>query len=440
MSQSLPQTQSLILPDFCLIMMMGISGSGKSHFAHHHFKATEIISSDACRAMICDDPANQDVTEDAFELVHLIAEKRLKQGHLTVIDATHLQSFARQQIVKLAKKYHAPVIALVLDRPLDLCIEQNQQRCRHVPATVIHQQYQQLQDFIHQHQKNKSGRFQGISEFHYIRTDPTDTNLEITRKNLPMMQSGRKGPFDIIGDIHGCADELWQLLLKMGYQLAGDVAQLKISHPEGRQLIFVGDLVDRGPKTDNVLQIVMAAWQQGVCLGVMGNHDDKLLRYLRGGKVQIAHGLQESLTQIENFSAAEKQKICDFLTDLPAYLYLDEGRLAVVHAGIKPRYLGRYSPRIRAYCLVGPVTGQKDEAGYPIREDWAKDYHGDTLIVYGHTPVQTARWAGNSVNLDTGCVYGGALTALRYPEQEIISVPAQKTYYPRNRPFFVPSD
>lgn len=437
---SQPDSQSLILPEFCLVLMMGVAGSGKSHFAHHHFKATEIISSDVCRAMICDDPANQDVTEDAFELVHLIAEKRLKQGYLTVIDATHLHSFARQQMVKLAKRYHAPVIALILDRPLDICLQQNQQRQRQVPESVIVQQYQQLQDFIHHHQKNKSGRFQGIAEFHYIRTDYVDTNLKISRKSLSMMQSGRKGPFDIIGDIHGCADELWQLLLKMGYQLEGAGDHLKISHPEGRQLVFVGDLVDRGPKTDQVLQIVMAAWQQGICLAVMGNHDDKLLRHLQGHKVQIAHGLQESLTQIEHFSPEAKQKICDFLADLPSYLYLDAGNLVIVHAGIKSRYLGRHSSRIRAYCLFGPVTGEKDEEGYPIREDWAKTYHGEALIVYGHTPVQTARWAGNSVNLDTGCVYGGALTALRYPEKEIISVPAQKTYYPRNRPFFVPSD
>lgn len=230
------------------------------------------------------------------------------------------------------------------------------------------------------------------------------------------------GPFDIIGDIHGCFDELLMLLEKLGYQ---DDA----SHPQNRKLIFVGDLVDRGPKSPDVLKFVMQGVRNQNMSLVNGNHDDKLRRKLGGRDVKIMHGLQETLDQLAQESAEFREDVLLFLETLPSHLILDEGRLVIAHAGIKQHYIGQSSKKVKAFCMYGQPTGEIDEHGFPVRYPWANDYEGEALIVYGHSVVKKAEFINNTINIDTGCVFGGKLTALRYPEREIVSVDAIKTYY-----------
>jgi len=238
------------------------------------------------------------------------------------------------------------------------------------------------------------------------------------------------GPFDIIGDIHGCYDETVELLLKLGYQINA----LEVSHPEKRIAIFLGDLVDRGPKSPAVLRLVMRMVGSGIALCVLGNHDVKLLKKLNGRNVNVNPGLARTLEQLEGESTDFITEVIAFFQALPFHFVLDKGRLVVAHAGLKERMHGKQSDAVTAFCLFGETTGEIDQFGLPVRGDWAVDYKGEALVVYGHTAVKEAEWRNRTIDIDTGCVFGGKLTALRYPELELVSVPARQVYSEPLRP------
>ncbi len=247
------------------------------------------------------------------------------------------------------------------------------------------------------------------------------------------------GPFDIIGDVHGCAAELEVLLEKLGYAVvwrgAHGAHTVKVTAPAGRRAIFVGDLVDRGPRAPDVLRMVMGMVEAGIALAVPGNHDVKFLRWLAGKDIKATHGLDRTIAQFEPETKAFRSHVAAFLRHLPIYLWLDGGRLAVAHAGIKEDMLGRYTGDVRRFCLYGETMGETDKFGLPIRYHWAAEYRGPTTIVYGHTPVPDADWVNSTICIDTGCCFGGKLTALRWPEREIVSVPAAHVYTMPVRPF-----
>jgi protein phosphatase len=247
----------------------------------------------------------------------------------------------------------------------------------------------------------------------------------------PHDHSDECGPFDIIGDVHGCFDELVALLLDLGYEVDSNEAMPRASHPAGRRLLFLGDLVDRGPKCPAVLRLAMDMVRRGEALCIMGNHDNKLLRKLSGRQVQIAWGLAETLEQLESESDEFKLEVKDFISGLATHYVLDNGALVIAHAGLRQELQGRTSKEAWAFCLFGEVTGEKDDFGYPVRKDWAREYAGPALVAYGHTPVEDLCWVNNTINLDTGCVYGGRLSALRYPERELVQVEARSTYCDR---------
>ena len=246
------------------------------------------------------------------------------------------------------------------------------------------------------------------------------------------------GPFDIIGDVHGCADELELLLAQLGYELAwsgeGPARTCVVNARHERRVIFVGDLVDRGPRTPDVLRIAMSMSGSGLARCVIGNHDAKFLRWLTGSNVQIANGLAQSIAQMEHEAADFRGRAAAYLSSLPVYLWLDEGRLVVAHAGIREDMIGLDGNAVRSFCLFGDTTGETDAYGLPVRRDWAAHYRGRAHIVYGHTPMVDAIWINRTICLDTGCVFGGKLTALRWPERDLISVPAARTYTAPTRP------
>jgi protein phosphatase len=244
------------------------------------------------------------------------------------------------------------------------------------------------------------------------------------------------GPFDIIGDVHGCAAELETLLGVLGYRLgARPDGAPTVTPPAGRRAVFVGDLVDRGPRAPDVLRLVIGMVEAGAAFCVPGNHDVKLLRWLSGKQVKPTHGLDRTITQFEGEPFELRERVRAFLLDLPPYLWLDRGLLAVAHAGIKEEMLGRLSGTVRQFCLYGETSGETDEFGLPIRYHWAAEYRGKTAIVYGHTPVPEADWVNNTICIDTGCCFGGHLSALRWPEREIVRVAAERIYSPPMRPF-----
>jgi protein phosphatase len=260
-------------------------------------------------------------------------------------------------------------------------------------------------------------------------------SVTIERQPLWNNRKAEHGPFDIVGDVHGCFDELVELLGQLGYTINQQDDRYTASSPDGRKLVFVGDLVDRGPGTVQVLRLVSHLVQSGQAFCVPGNHDMKLVRALRGRDVKRTYGLAETMEQLGQESEAFRVEVAKFLDDLVSHLVFDDGKLVVAHAGLKESMHGRGSGAVREFALFGETTGETDDFGLPVRYNWAADYRGKALVVYGHTPVPEPLFLNNTVNIDTGCVFGGGLTALRYPEREIVGVKAHRTYYEPARPF-----
>jgi protein phosphatase len=229
---------------------------------------------------------------------------------------------------------------------------------------------------------------------------------------------------DIIGDIHGCYKELLELTTLLGYQWKTGIPV----HPEGRKLGFVGDLTDRGPQSIKVIEIIYELVQKDLAYYVPGNHCNKLYRFFLGNKVQISHGLETTVAEFEALSKKEQQRIKRSFVQLyenaPLYRILDHHKLIMAHAGISEELIGKQNSRVKTFVLYGDITGEKHPDGSPIRNDWALEYKGKPLIVYGHTPVKEVRKVGNTFNIDTGAVFGGKLSSLRYPECEVVSVPS----------------
>ncbi len=421
----------LTIPELSLIVLMGVSGSGKSTFARRLFKPTEILSSDQCRGWVSDDENNQAATNDAFDVLHFIARKRLAAGKLTVVDATNVQAEAREPLVQLARDFHCLPVALVLDVPERTAHERNRSRPdRDFGPHVIRQQAAQLRKALRTLQR------EGFRHVHVLRSPEEIAAAEIVREPLWNNRKSEHGPFDLIGDVHGCFTELTQLLKQLGYEPVAPGAAWR--HPAGRKLVFVGDLVDRGPQVPAVVQLVRDSVHLGTALCVPGNHDIKLLRKLRGKDVQITHGLAESLAQFaqeETVRPGTTAAAADFIDSLVSHYVLDDGRLVVAHAGLKESMHGRGSGAVREFALFGETTGETDEFGLPVRYNWAAEYRGRATVVYGHTPVPEPEWLNHTINIDTGCVFGGKLTALRYPERELVSVPALQTYAESRKPF-----
>ncbi len=488
----LPLAVRISVPELSLVVLVGASGSGKSTLARRLFKPTEVLSSDTCRGWVCDDETSLEATGDAFEVLHYLARKRLARGLLTVVDATNVRSEDRRPLVAIAREFHCLPVAIVVDTPEHLCHERNLARPdRNFGPHVIRGQRQAMRRDLRWLER------EGFRHVFSLRTPEECTAATLVREPLWNNKKNEHGPFDIIGDVHGCFDELVELLAKLGWRVtqppqepegACEVewsagtdgtptavavrpnaeprmpnAELAPTNAEpvptnaesrtpnaARKLIFLGDLVDRGPKTPAVLRLVMKLVREGRALCVPGNHDVKLLRALRGKQVQITHGLAESLSQLGQESDAFRQEVAAFLDRLVSHYVLDgnqasggggrgSGGLVVAHAGMKESMQGRGSGAVREFALYGETTGETDEFGLPVRYNWAAEYRGKAAVVYGHTPVPEPEWLNGTVCIDTGCVFGGSLTALRWPEREFVSVKAHATYAASKKPF-LPDD
>ncbi|MEV7426666.1 polynucleotide kinase-phosphatase [Streptomyces sp. NPDC091212] len=414
--------RTLPVPDLSLVVLIGASGSGKSTFARRHFRPTEVISSDFCRGLVADDENDQSASGDAFDVLHYIAGKRLAAGRLTVVDATNVQSEARGQLVRLAREHDVLPVAIVLDVPEEVCAARNTARPDRadMPRHVIKRHQRELRRSLRGLER------EGFRKVHILRGEAEATDARVTRERRYNDLRHLTGPFDIIGDIHGCRSELETLLAELGY--------VDGAHPEGRTAVFVGDLVDRGPDSPGVLRRVMDMVAAGDALCVPGNHENKLGRWLKGGKVQLTHGLAETVEQLGREDDAFRARVGEFIRGLVSHYVLDGGKLVVCHAGLPEKYHGRTSGRVRSHALYGDTTGETDEFGLPVRYPWAEDYRGRAAVVYGHTPVPNTSWINNTICLDTGAVFGGKMTALRWPERELVDVPAERVWYEPVKP------
>lgn len=413
--------KTLQIPECSLVVLCGSAGCGKSSFADRHFTTTQIVSSDHCRAMVADLEEDMSSSHRAFKVFRLIIDQRLSLGRLTVADSTALTSRARRELIALGRKHDFQMVLVVFDMPLPLCVAQNRTRSRNVPEKVL-RSHRRLLD------KTLLSIPEEDFDIIYILTedDQQKARVEITPMPVKLPLSG---PFDIIGDIHGCCDELEMLLDKLGYTRRDNV----YSHPGGRMAVFTGDLGDRGPRCLDSIELVLDMVSAGSALYVPGNHCRKLQAYFQGRKIKVSHGLEKTLEELEKASISRRERITGRFMEMYGsalpYLVLDGGKLVVSHGGIKGKMIGRLSKKIWQFCLFGDTTGETTGDGLPVRRDWAGQYRGKALVVYGHTPVPRAEFRNNTIDIDQGCVMGGQLTALRYPELEIVQVDALEVYY-----------
>jgi protein phosphatase len=457
------------VPEFALVLLIGPSGCGKSTFAQRHFKPTEVLSSDFFRAMLADDDSDQTVSAEAFELLHHVCAKRLAAGRLTVIDATNVRRESRKPFVEMARKYHVQMSAVVFNLSPDVCHARNQTRPdRSFGPHVVRRQADDLRRSLRQLET------EGFRRVFVLNTEEEIADVEFKRYPLPVNRRDDRGPFDIIGDVHGCLSELLTLFEKLGYTVRPSETGWQVDHPAGRKPVFVGDLCDRGPDTPGVYRLAMNLVQRGAGYCVLGNHDDKLLRWLKSereriesaseqaerekvvsvegaspppsseihpsfNKVKLTHGLEQSAEQLATETQEFRDRLGEFIAKLPSHLVFDGGRLVVAHAGLTAEMHGRISGKVRSFALYGDTTGESDEYGLPVRLNWAANYRGRATVVYGHTPTLTLEWVNRCICIDTGCVFGGALTALRYPEQELVSVPSAREYAVSKRPLLPPA-
>jgi protein phosphatase len=278
-----------------------------------------------------------------------------------------------------------------------------------------------------------------------MRETPSAAAYDITRlRTLGILPAYDEPPFDVIGDVHGCIDELCTLLGRLGYTHSGAAGY---THPLGRRAVFVGDLVDRGPSSVAVLDLVLAMYAGGAALLVLGNHDARFLRWLCGRKVRTTYGLAQTIAELEALPPRRRESLQRrsrrLFEEAPGYLILDAGRLVVTHGGIRDHMIGAWNGETASICLYGEVEGYTS-GGRPLRRDWAARRHIPTdtaagsepagsgrpapYIIYGHNAISELHWVNRTLDLDTGCAYGGELSALRYPELELVQVAASRAY------------
>lgn len=379
---------NLTLPDFCLVALLsGDTGDAQSMLAAH-FAADEIVR--------------------AGEMARVIGH-RLARREPVAVTSGLLAAGTREALLSVSRRHYARAYAIVLADGIDP---------------------QALGAELHK---------EGFHATHVVGSAARPA-LSIEREPLPMDKRAERGPFDVIGDVHGCADELVELLADLGYRIVldGSGASRRVlveAAPAGRRVVFVGDLVDRGPASPDVLRIVMTLVGAGLALAVPGNHDVKFLRWLDGRNVKANHGLDRTIAQLGPEPDAFKADVRAFLDGLVSHAWIDGGDLVIAHAGIKEDMIGRAAGPVREFCLYGERSGETDHLGLPVRYHWAADYAGSPAVIYGHTPVSAPEWVNNTLCIDTGCCFGGRLTALRWPEREIVSVPARQAYAATLRPF-----
>jgi polynucleotide kinase-phosphatase len=430
---------TITIPDFALVMLIGIAGAGKSTFAARHFAPDEVLSSDRIRAEIGSGEADQSVSAEAWKLLHDRLHARLAARLLTVVDATNLERHHREAVAEIGRQHNAELVAILLDLPLQECQRRNAARPdRVVPREAL------LRQAVNMARTRLQIAGEGFAAIHPLAGIEAVNAAQVERRPMRSDLRHLHGPFDIVGDIHGCFDELATLLERLGYTIEEDAGAsdglggFRVTPPEGRTLICVGDYVDRGPDPARVLRLVMGMHAAGTAICAQGNHDHKLARALEGKKVSVSHGLKETLAALDDEPPALREQVRAWLRTLEPHYVLDDERLVVAHAGMLPEYQMRESRRARSFALFGDTTGEYDALGLPVRRNWAMRYSGEAVIVYGHVPLAHTGWVNNTLDVDTGCTFGNALTALRYPEREIVSVPAQRVYYAPPRPLFAP--
>ncbi|HBW38451.1 polynucleotide kinase-phosphatase [Desulfosporosinus sp. BICA1-9] len=442
-------SQQIAFPHAGIVLLVGPSNSGKSSLLNYLVEqsillGSEIVSSDQFRVLVSDTdfidygkPSKdeqevlfakyQQISEKAFESMFALINIRCALGKLTVVDATHLWPEDRKKSIDIANKNHVPVMAIVLDVPEKKLLERDAQRELPRGRDRIKKQVRTFKNNL------RSLKTEGFAVLYSL----NDVELEqctFVRLFNPIVKEVGAG-LDFIGDIHGCYSEYLELLDKLGYLQNEEGLYV---HPEGRKLVSVGDILGRGPQSIECLKFFINHVEKELAYMVDSNHGWKIARWLSGRNVELAHGDEIVAAEFENLEkgqgkeAAEqfKEKVKNFLLTAPSNLVFLKHRVGVIvatHAGIRDSYIGKQSKRISDFCRYGDTDGA-DDAGKPIRKDWFVHHQSGEIIVWGHDPRPLPQVINNTINIDQGVVFGGRLTAYRYPQKTFVSVVAHEDY------------
>jgi protein phosphatase len=351
---------TLAIPELSLVCLVGASGSGKSTFARRHFAPFEVLSSDFCRGLVSGDENDQAATAAAFDVLRYIAGKRLDGGHLTVVDATNVQPEARRHFVELARAHDVLPVAIVLDLPERVCLDRNAARTdRDLSPSVVQRHRDQLRRSLKHLGK------EGFRTVHVLRSEQEVAEAVVVRERLRSDFRDRRGPFDVVGDVHGCRAELEQLLTELGYRLVRDEQDRPVDAvpPDERTAVFVGDLVDRGPDSPGVLRLVMGMVAAGHALCVPGNHESKLVRACRAARSASVTAWRPRWPSWRPSRRSSAPRWSGSATTWLSHLVLDDGRLVVAHAGLMQAYHGRASPGAQLRAVRGPPPARPTSSG-----------------------------------------------------------------------------
>jgi polynucleotide kinase-phosphatase len=437
------------LPHAGIVLLIGPSNTGKTTLLNQLIQeeqilGSEVVSSDQFRVLVSDiefiswngrpkDESDalfneyQQISGAAFDAMDYIISKRCQLNKITFIDATHLREEEHDKYLQMGKKYHVPVIAMVLNISETELLRRDSERAFPRGRNRIKQQYQHFKNVLRFIKKKPYRRV-------YMLGEDELQILNITRLENPLYIDVGNG-IDFIGDIHGCFDEFIEMLTQLGYQENEEGYYI---HPEGRKILSLGDVLSRGPKSIETLQFFHKHVSEGHAYMIDSNHGWKIARWLDDKNVKMAHGDENVAAEFEEYerkngsdAAVElKGQIKELLLEAKShYIVRKNGVNAVVavHAGIKDHYIGKQSARISDFCRYGDSEGL-DENGKPIRKDWSISHKSSELILWGHDPKPQPLLVNNTLNIDQGVVFGGSLTAYRYPERQFVSVKAKQDY------------
>ncbi|XKE94622.1 polynucleotide kinase-phosphatase [Metaplanococcus flavidus] len=435
------------LPHAGIVLLIGPSNSGKSTLVkrlieEEQILASEVVSSDDFRVLVGDkefidwrdrpqDEAAglmdeyQGISAEAFAMMDRVIEARMRLSKLVFVDATHLRSDDRKRYIALAKKNHVPIQAIVFDLSERVLTDRDENRDNPRGKRRIKQQFQ-----IFRNEK----RFIKKEGFASVYTVKETGEVEVFRHDNPIEIELDRG-IDIIGDVHGCFDELIQLLVKLGYAKNEEGLY---KHPDGRKFVSVGDVMSRGPASLETMRFFYRHVEGNLALMIDSNHGWKIARWLEGRQVVLSHGDEKVEEEFRIFEAQKgperanelKRQLKDFLLTAPShYVFKKNGvpTLVCAHAGIRDEFIGKESGAISDFCRYGD-TGGFDDNGKPVRNDWTVGHQNRLLIVWGHDPKPKPLLINNTINIDQGVVFGGELTAYRYPERDFVSVKAKADY------------
>lgn len=388
-----------------LILLVGPQGAGKSTLAKNAYPEHTRISQD------------EQGKNRHLELFH----EALERGDDIIVDRiNHLRQQRKKYLIPAKNKGYKTTIR-VMSLPFRQCFNNIIMRENHPTIPMLDEDLANtiLRDFKSKYERPLKHEADEINFAYNLNGAKILSDSDWFMKDLTSNSDDDKKRTIIIGDVHGCFDEVQDLLKKVRYDSMND------------RIIFTGDIVDRGPKSKEIIEFVVSTPNVHM---IMGNHENKLIRYLRGNPVSITDGLQETIDQLapELKREANREELLFFLENLPYAIKLDDN-IYVVHGGIDPRFSVEAQKQNVVLYMRNHAPGKtfSDPTAPPWYEVERGEASKDQIILFGHNSKANTSNAINAVALDGGCVFGDELRAAIIDidgTRTIESVPARKQY------------